>query len=126
MAIYMKPHQTRAALYIRTDPADPVQLSAKLQEQALKDYCASQRVSVMKTFVFECGDEESLRRIEQLLPTLQPEINTLVALRFHRFSRNLLELTQISMRARTEFHVDLYSAEFVSPLWGNLHNVGNL
>lgn len=125
MAIHLKPSTARVALFIRTDPEAPTCLTAELQEKELLNYCAALHVRVVKRFFFECDEAESLRQIETLLPTLQPEVNTLLAFRFHRFSSNLLELSQISLRARFSYHIDLYSSEFVSPLWTNLHVTNN-
>lgn len=122
------PYLTRksaAVLLVRTDPSDSFCLSAEDQERILKDYCASLGVQVYQTIKLSCPETETIGQLDTILPSLPDRITAVIAVRIHRYTTFLEELTQFCFKCKHLYNVELYSMEFGKPIRTLMVNLRN-
>ena len=102
-------------LFIRTEDDEYPFYPPDLQESVLRDFCATERITIHGVIRLNCDAKQSLQHLEQLLPTLPEAVDSLLAVRFHRFSNLLSDLARVCHLYHDQ-HKDLYSIEFPTPL----------
>ena len=89
------------------------------QEAALRAWCGRNRFPVFRTVHAACGDEASVRMLEELIRTLPPEVDALCAQSVTVYTHSLADLGRLSLAFQCR-RIWLYSLELTGPLSENL------
>lgn len=81
-----------AVIYVREGPQIRQSLSAEVQEEMCRDYCAFRNIPVSHSVRVRCDSEESIEVLKYLLRTLPKQVDTLIATDFFCYSFLIPEL----------------------------------
>lgn len=123
-ALYDLKRPRSMVLFIRTDPNERTILSADLQEELLRRFCDSERISVCCVVRRDCPEDDTIALLEQLIDELPPEADSMLAVRCTRYSSNIYELSRICFLYEY-YGIAIYSMEFATRLWKNLNVLNN-
>lgn len=113
---YLPPRKPKlAVIYCRTGPDVPASLTAEAQEQICRRYCNDNFIPISHTVHAKCGSEESLDVLRRLLRTLPQDIDTVFAVQFFIYSRDLRELGKLCLMYQCH-PAWVYSLDLVQPI----------
>lgn len=113
---FTPPKKPKAAvLFIRTGSDLPASLTADQQEEICRRYCRDNEIPVSHSVRVCCESEEALTVLRYLLRTLPEEIDTVFAVQFLIYSRQLRELGQLCLAFQCR-PTWIYSLDLVQPL----------
>ena len=108
-----------AVLYARNDPTQPDTLNAAIQEKICRAYCANAGIPVLSSIRVCCDDAASLELLRELLRSLPPEVDTLLAVRFLDFSSCAPELGRLCLCFQCR-NITVQSLDNPGPLYQHL------
>lgn len=111
-----------AVIYGRVGPDIPKPMTAEMQENACRAFCAERGIPVSHSVHVNCGPEESLEYLKSLLRRLPPEVDTLIAMRFFCYSTLLQELGRLCLAFQCR-PTWLYSFDIIGPIQSAFHTV---
>lgn len=113
---------SQAVIFVRTGSDLPASFSPELQEAVCRRYCTDNEIPISHTVRVCCESEESLDVLRYLLRTLPKEVDSIFAMQFMVYSRQLKELGQLCLMYQCH-PAWVYSLDLVQPIYKMLPTI---